>query len=326
MAASLKKCIKVRERLSELLLEGMDVEEARHNVALEFCISYSSVERYNRRANQDSLVIAEGLENRPEHLPKVLIFDIETAPIKGYCWDIWQQNIGLNQIIRDWFVLSYSAKWLGVDGVIYKDLRGCVADEDDAPILGGMWNLLNDADLVITQNGNKFDIKKLNARFIQQGYQPPSTYKRWDSLIVAKREFGFTSNKLEYMTDKMCENKKLKHGKFPGFDLWTECMADNLEAWEEMEEYNRMDVVSLEELYHKFAAWDRKHPNYNLYNNPEQHTCRCGSTSFVRNGYAYTGVSKFQKYRCKECGAETRGRTNVFSKEERAGLHMNIAG
>ena len=92
-----------------------------------------------------------------------------------------------------------------------------------------------------------------------------------------------------------------------------------------MEKYNKYDVLSLEELYYILAPWDRKHPNFALLTGSETPVCRCGSTEFTRNGYAYTQVSKFQKYRCKKCGAETRGRTNVLDKDVRSALHMNIS-
>ena len=45
-------------------------------------------------------------------LPKILLLDIETAPIKGYVWRLWKQNIYLPQLISDWFMLTWSAKWL----------------------------------------------------------------------------------------------------------------------------------------------------------------------------------------------------------------------
>ena len=261
--------------------------------------------------------------------PKVLIFDIETSPILARVWGLWQQNVGLNQIKEDWFVMSWAAKWLGKGKVMYQDLRGqiddTVKDYRDEELLRGIWNLLNDADIVVTQNGKKFDVKKLNARFIANGYQPPSGYKHIDTLQIAKRIFAFTSNKLEYMTDKLnVEFKKLKHGEFPGFELWQQCLADNQKAWKEMEKYNKHDVLSLEELYVKLAAWDDRHPNFNLYTNGEDQVCRCGCSEFIRAGYAYTQVSKFQKYRCKKCGAETRGRINLFEKDERAALRVNI--
>lgn len=260
------------------------------------------------------------------HLPKVLVFDLETAPIRAAVWGLWKQNIGLNMIEDDWFLLSYAAKWLGApaEQIQYGDLRGIVDQEDDTSLLDEMWVLLDEADIVITQNGKKFDVKKINARFILNGYQPPSSYKHIDTLEIAKRAFGFTSNKLEYMTDNLCENKKLKHTKFPGFDLWSGMLDDNPEAWAECEAYNKMDVLSLEELYLIMAPWDTKHPNFNLYTDEAKVVCRCGSTSFNKYGFAYTSVSKFQRYRCTKCGAESRGRKNLFSKEKRESLQMNI--
>lgn len=261
------------------------------------------------------------------HLPKVLVFDLETAPLLSYSFGIWQQNIGLNQIESDWFILSYAAKWLGSneDEVMYKDLRGIVKEEDDTIILDEMWKLLDEADLVITQNGKKFDVKKINARFVMNGYKPPSPYKHIDTLQIAKANFGFTSNKLEFMTDKLCvKYKKQKHANFSGFALWSGMMKDNIDAWNECYTYNTYDVLSLEELYLKLSAWDNKHPNFNLYSEEEVHTCRCGSHRVVEHGFAYTGVSKFQQYRCLDCGAHTRGRVNLFSKEKMKSLHMNI--
>ncbi len=266
------------------------------------------------------------LPNKFSHTPKVLFFDIETAPNKMHGWSLWNANFGLNQIVNEWFILSYSAKWLGSDEVFYEDMEGIVDTEDDTHLLDSLWKLIDEADVVIGQNSKAFDTKKLNARWIMNGYQPPSPYKQVDTLDIAKRKFAFTSRKLEWMTDKLCENKKLTHGKFAGFELWKECLLDNPEAWLEMKEYNMMDVVSLEELYLKLAAWDNKHVNFNLYTEENKHICRCGSHRVVEAGYAYTGVSKFQQYRCLDCGTTTRGRVNLFSKEKRKSLHMNVAG
>ena len=261
------------------------------------------------------------------HLPKVLVLDIETAPIKGYVWGLWQNNLGLNQIDSDWFILSYAAKWLGdpEDKVMYDDMRGIVDTEDDTHLLEDLWQLVDEADIVLSQNGKKFDLKKINARFILNGFLPPRPYKQIDTLVIAKQVFGFTSNKLEYMTDKICKKyKKLKHGKFSGFELWKQMMLDNPEAWEECEIYNKYDVLSLEELYLAMAAWDSKHLNFNLYHDNNEHVCRCGSKDLVEDGFAYTAKSKFQQYKCNDCGATTRGSANLFSKEKRQSLQLNI--
>lgn len=258
---------------------------------------------------------------------KVLLLDVETSPLKSYTWGLWQQNVGLNQIDSEWFILSAAAKWLGSseDEVFYKDLRGVVHQENDRVILDMLWKLLNEADVIITQNGKKFDSKKINARFIMNGYQPPSPYKHIDTLQIAKAVFGFTSNKLEWMTDKLCvKYKKQKHNKFNGFELWKEMLNDNIEAWDECEVYNKYDVLSLEELYVKLAPWDKTHPNFNLFHEHNEHVCRCGSSAVVEDGFAYTAKSKFQQYRCLDCGATTRSSKNLFSKEKRESLQLNV--
>ena len=48
---------------------------------------------------------------------KILLFDIETAPLQCYAWGIWGQNINPDFLIRDWFVLCWSAKWIFEDKV-----------------------------------------------------------------------------------------------------------------------------------------------------------------------------------------------------------------
>ena len=42
---------------------------------------------------------------------KILYVDIETTPTKAYVWGLWKQNIPINMIEDDWFVLSWAAKW-----------------------------------------------------------------------------------------------------------------------------------------------------------------------------------------------------------------------
>jgi len=254
--------------------------------------------------------------------PKVLIYDIETAPLMGYVWGLWENNVGLNQIYSDWHVLSWSAKWLGdpPNKVMYMDQRKAKNIENDKDILEGIWKLLDEADIVVTQNGKSFDNKKLNARFIMQGMQPPSSYRNIDTKILAKRHFGFTSNRLEYMTDKLCKKyKKQKHAKFSGFELWKGCLNGNLAAWKEMEKYNKYDVLSLEELYNILEPWDNG-INFNIYSNSTEHVCKCGSTDLKRNGYFYTNAGKYQRYKCRSCGAESRDSKNILSKEKRGAL------
>jgi len=255
--------------------------------------------------------------------PKVLIFDIETAPILAHVWGIWDQNVAINQIHSDWYVLSWSAKWLGdpPSKIMYADQRSAKNIEDDSKIIKEIWNLLDEADVVITQNGTAFDVKKLNARFILNGMKPPSPFKHIDTYKIAKKNFAFTSNKLEYMTDKLCTKyKKLAHErKFSGFNLWKECLAGNIDAWKDMEKYNKYDVLSLEELYGKLQPWDHS-VNFDVYRESEEPKCNCGDSRLQARGYNFSKTGKFQRYQCRGCGKWHSSKTNLLSPEKKEKL------
>ena len=239
--------------------------------------------------------------------PRVLLIDIETSPITGYVWGLFKQNVGLNQIKAEWNILSFCAKWLGEPEIIYDDVRDHPAD--DSTLLQQLWDLLNEADLVICQNGKRFDVPKIQARLIMAGYLPPSPFKVVDTMLMAKQQFGFTSKKLEWMTTYLTETKKDKHAKFPGFELWSECLKGNPDAWDEMREYNIPDVTSMEELYLKLRPWYVGHPNVAIYCNSEQAACpKCGSHDVQQDGWTYTQSGKYERYHCGNCGGWSRGR------------------
>jgi len=257
----------------------------------------------------------------PSAGPKILLLDIETSPLICYAFDLFDQNIGLNQVIRDWYVMSWSAKWLGdsQDKIIYADCRDNIGN--DYGLLSQIWQLLDEADIVVGQNSKRFDEKKLAARFLLNGFPPPSSFRSVDTLIVAKRVAKFTSNKLAYTTDKLCTKfKKLDHGKYAGFELWRACEAGDNEAWDEMEKYNKYDVLSLEEYYLKIRPYDRKHPNLNVFSESLENKCACGSVEFRANGFIYSNNGKFTRYNCIRCGAEYSDKLNLLDKEKKKAL------
>ncbi len=242
---------------------------------------------------------------------KVLVLDIETSPIKAYVWGLKDQNIGLNQIIEDWHLMAWGAKWLDSSKFIYMDKR---KDKTDLYILNEIWKLLNEADIVVTQNGKGFDSRKLNARFMQVGLMPTTPYKHHDTYLIAKSAGDFTSNKLEYLTAKI--NKKYQksdHKKYPGMTLWKECLNGNNDAWNEMKKYNKYDVLSTEELYKIIRPWSSKSsaPVFT-----DLGVCdMCGSNKLERRGIEVLKTAKYQRLHCKECGRWLRGKKVTQIKE-----------
>lgn len=255
---------------------------------------------------------------------RTLILDIETAPILANVWRTWKENVGLDQIRADWYILSFSAKWLDNKKVFYYDQSRAPNIEDDTFLMGKLHKLLDEADFVVAHNGRRFDLKKINARFIIKGFPPPSPYRIIDTLDIAKGSFAFTSNRLAYLTDTLCTTKKLSHAKYPGFSLWKACLAGDKEAWKEMRAYNVQDVLSLEELYLKLRAWDPAHPNVGALDDPEVPTCpKCGGQHLTQRGFRYTQVGKYARFQCNDCFGWSRGRTMHNSADVRKNLMVN---
>lgn len=230
---------------------------------------------------------------------KILLLDIETAPNIAHVWGLWQQNVGLPQLIDSSYVMCFAAKWLGEDKVIFSS----VEHTNPKRMLLEIWDLLEEADAVVHYNGTKFDIPTLNKEFLLYDLTPPAPYKQIDLLRVARSQFKFPSNKLDYVANALGLGKKTKH---IGHELWIQCMANNPEAWKMMEEYNIQDVILLEKVYGKLKPWIKNHPNQNLYTNGE-HVCpNCGGNHLHKRGTSYNIAGQYQRYKCTICGAWSR--------------------
>lgn len=256
------------------------------------------------------------------NLPVIKVADIETAPIEAQTWGLFDQNIGLEQIVRDQCILSYAVKNLGKKQVRYVDTFEEDHAYNDLALCQALWQELDEADFIIAHNGKKFDVKKINARFIFHGLPPPSPYIVIDTLLEVRRVAGFTSNKLEYLTGKLCKtHKKLKHGHFPGFMLWKEYLLGNPKARAEMKRYNIADITSLEELYMILRPWMLGHPNLTTFVDSDTPACPCcGSKHVEKRGVRHTSVSRYQRYQCNDCGGWSRGRFSMRQREHNKAL------
>lgn len=254
--------------------------------------------------------------------PRILCFDIETAPLTVYSWGLYDQNLGLNQIKSDWHLLAWAAKWYGdsADKTIYMDNSKARNVQDDRQLVQGLHNLLDEADIVIAQNGDKFDIKKFNARAAIHGLPPVRPFKSTDTLKESRKVFSFTSHSLEYMSQALnTKYKKLKHDKYPGFELWKAVLSGDQKAWAEMKTYCIHDVLATEELYQKIQGWI-KTQNLATFFDDAQVRCRCGSANVFKKGFVHTDTGKFQGYKCKDCGKRPKGSVNLLSAEKKRNL------
>lgn len=256
--------------------------------------------------------------------PVINTLDIETAPIEAATWGLWKQNVGLNQIRLDWSILSIAWKSLGKPTVHYYDTAKREDVRDDSMLLEIAWKVLDESDIIIAQNGQRFDAKKMNARFIQAKMPPPRPYKIIDTLLMAKQVAAFTSNKLEWLSQILTDTPKDTHTAFPGMELWNECLKGNPAAWRAMKRYNKRDVPACEKVYLALRPYYVGHPNLAQYYNDDRRRCpKCGSPDPEAVGSTFTQAGEYVQYRCRECGGYSRDRYTINSKAKRKSLLSN---
>lgn len=242
--------------------------------------------------------------------PNILLIDIETSPIQGYTWGMYEQNV--LKVIAPSKIIGAAWKWLGEAGMHSRtlpDYRGYRAGQlDDQKLVEELHSILDQADVVVAHNGDSFDVKKINARFVFYGLNAPSAYKTVDTLKVAKKYFRFDANNLNAITHYLGEGGKVNTG---GFDLWVKCMAGDMPAWNKMKRYNEHDVKLLERVYLRLRPFMANHPNMNLFAAPNkklEYACpTCRSIDVQRRGTLPTRTGLYQRYQCNTCGSWSSG-------------------
>lgn len=218
-----------------------------------FEIAKKFQKRFGYRRSPDSIkhAVDNYASDVEKDLPRVLLVDVETKPKKSWHWNVWGENLSYNMMIEDGAMLSWSAKWIGEKEVFYKDQRGKEKKlMNDKQLLKPLIKLMNEADIIIWQNGDSFDYGVINDRIAEHGLPVPDEYKTIDTKKIAKKHLKLPWYSLSYMTERF--NKKYKkqdHSEFPGFTLWDQVMFGNIKAWECMKKYNQFDVLSMEELF-----------------------------------------------------------------------------
>jgi hypothetical protein len=239
---------------------------------------------------------------------KILLLDIETAPNTVFTWGLFNQYVGLEQIIKPGYTLSWAAKWLGESEVMFES----IASTSPKKMIQRIHKLIDQADAVVHYNGSKFDMPVLNKEFLLHKLPPPSPVQQIDLLRTVRKQFRLSSNKLDFVAQSLGLGSKESH---KGFSLWVGCMNKDKESWEIMERYNKQDVVLLESLYNHLLPWIKSHPNMSVFHRTE--CCpHCSSKDYQKRGIQLTRLGEYQRYRCNKCNTWFRSNHTLAKKDK----------
>jgi len=263
------------------------------------------------RARRRALTAPKSGDLPVTNKPKILALDLETSPNLAHVWGLFNQNIGLNQLLDSTEVICFGARWLGETEVTFRSVHH---DGKDAMIQAA-WELINEADAVMGWNSKGFDMKHLNREFLEAGMNPPSPTIDLDLMLQSKANFRFPSNKLDYIAQRLGLGAKVAH---EGHTLWIKCMAGDDEAWERMREYQIQDVDLLIPLYERLLPWIKGHPNYGLFSGEADCCPNCGSLDLRAAGRTTTGASEYPRFVCQACGKWSRGAKRLNTTNQRS--------
>lgn len=226
---------------------------------------------------------------------KILHLDIERSPHIATIWDLWGINVGIDQLLNDSEILCCALSWEGSEDVTFVSQW----NGGRKKMLRKIWKMLDEADVVVTYNGDRFDLKVLNMEFAQFGLGLPSPYKSVDLLKTVKKRFKLVSNKLDYVLRYFKLGAKMKT---PGHQLWLDVMDRKADAQGIMTEYNIKDVTEMKKLFTFLRGYGIVGlPNLSAFAREE--VCpECGENHYQHRGTVMVGMHMYRKFFCKVCG------------------------
>jgi predicted PolB exonuclease-like 3'-5' exonuclease/predicted RNA-binding Zn-ribbon protein involved in translation (DUF1610 family) len=251
------------------------------------------------RYNGPKLVLSPGPVPISKRPIRRLFWDIETSPNVVFAWRAgYKLNINADSIISERKIICIGYKWEGNPKVTV--LRWD-ENQDDKEMLKEFLKVANQADEMVHQNGDQFDLPWFRTRCLFHGFQCMPDYKTADTLQWARRKFYFNSNKLDYIAKYLGIGQKIK----TGFGLWKDIVLNKCpEAMEKMTTYCGHDVVLLEKVWNRLRLYVLPKTHTGVLNGGEKWSCpHCGSENVTKSKKKVTAAGTVQhQMQCQDCG------------------------
>lgn len=231
---------------------------------------------------------------------KILTIDIERLPGKAWAFDQKTQFISYRNFIEDPRTTTMAWRWYGQRKVEF------AAEWDDGgheAFIRKTWDLFNEADVIQSYNGVRFDNPVLKGDWLTYGLKPPRPWKDVD-LYAVMRQFGFLSKSLDYTTRKLGRPGKQLHYSI---ELMEAAIAGDPKARKKIKRYNCGDVELAEWLGDYLRPWIKNHP-FPRSMGDEKQCNHCGSSDLRLDETKYRAVVlEYALYQCRNCHGWVRG-------------------
>jgi DNA polymerase elongation subunit (family B) len=242
---------------------------------------------------------------------RILVFDIETFPAEAWVWQARDQYVSIDQIKSAGGVLCFAASWVGENKTMFYSMW----DDGYVPMLEAAFKLLDEADVVVGWNIDRFDVQVLQGAFEVHDMGRPRPSKSVDLFKTCRKNFRWESAKLDYVARMLGIGCKVKHH---GFALWPECMAGDAAARRLMTRYCKGDVVLTKKVLWRLWKWVTTLPHQGLYGGNRAGCPRCGSMDVEQDNYTVKMMGRYTLWMCRACQGYFEGSHRVESVHHKA--------
>lgn len=256
--------------------------------------------------------------------PRILIFDIETAPARMWGHSLWDPVRSWERVEEAPWILGVGLRWLTADLSVWTDAR-----RGYRTMLTTVRDAIAEADVIVGMNSARFDLPWLEWEWERMGIAPPPpTYRHVDLLKALRkmkpmsRSLGFTSHQLGLDKAK---------GSAGGFGTWRGCMRGfelldgvptqtgetDVEAWRLMARYCRLDVDTTTAMLLRLLPRLGQQLGMGTLTGGACSACGSDAVSPVDRP-TYTPQRAYRLYKCEACGTHLRSNETVAKAALRA--------
>ena len=230
---------------------------------------------------------------------RVLTLDIERVAGRARIWDQKTRYVPISAWTELPRTICVGYHWYG------ERYPRLIAEWDESrdAFVNAAWALLDEADVVISFNGKRFDVPHLKGMFAEAGMPPPSPWRNVDLFTVARSAFAFESKSLDHLCQRL--GVVGKRGRYDAATAEAAVSGDE-RAQATLTRYCKADVKATVAVYDALRAWIPNHPHVGQ-SSAEALTCpNCGGTDLSPNGSYRAQVIEYSQYRCNLCKANVR--------------------